>query len=246
MHNKTRIGILGSCNLCEPYKIFLTSEVLQLYNMEVIFVLRLYEFDKKYTLYNGSEFDYIVFDNIDTLIIENNNYEGNISSEQIISYCISRNIKIIKTCMLKFPIFPINWSGYGYKKTDFENYNSIDHTDYKIKFKECLTSVQKSLLSTDLSLNIVDFIQSNFNKKLLFSHSLHPTNVLFYEVWRSILKNLNINIDDHKYNLDVECINVWRNPFTTKMVSDLDIQFDVLIDNEFYDRLFFQRPNNLV
>jgi len=144
-------------------------------------------------------------------------------------------IKIYKTFLIKFPIYPLNWSGYGENKEDYLNWNGLDNINYKEKFNHCLESVYKSNIKSDLSTNITEFIKNNFNKQLLFTHSLHPTNILLYELWRYILQNFSINIEDNEYIFTEELINCWYNPFTTKMIKDLDIQFrNVVIDDEFY------------
>jgi hypothetical protein len=156
------------------------------------------------------------------------------SSTKIIDYCLNKNIKIIKTFLIKFPIFPINWSGYEENKNDYSKWVDLENIDYKEKFNKCILSCRKSNADSDLSITITDFIENNFNKQLLFTHSLHPTNVLLYELWRSIFTNLFINIEDYNYIFKDELIQCWHNPFTTKMMKDLDIQFDTIVDDEFY------------
>jgi hypothetical protein len=95
--------------------------------------------------------------------------------------------------------------------------------------------MRESNIKSDLSHEITDFVEKNFNKQLLFTHSLHPTNILLYQLWKYILQNLFINIEENKYIFTYELINCWYNPFTTKMIKDLDIQFrDVIIDDQFY------------
>jgi hypothetical protein len=87
---------------------------------------------------------------------------------------------------------------------------------------------------SDLNMNISLFINENFNKQLLFTHSLHPTNVLLYELWRYVLEKLSINIEDNEYKFQGELIDCCHNPFTNKMVKDLNILFNPIIDNNFY------------
>jgi hypothetical protein len=189
-----------------------------------MFSLASYKYDNNYWEYTH-ELDYKIFDNIDILIIELNKYENNASSDKIIKYCQEKNIKIIKTCMIIFPIFPINWSGYGDNSKDYINWIELDKIDYKIRFKKIIDS---------LKLKFINYIEENFNKKLLFLHSLHPTNILLYELWKSIFNNLNIKITDYKYKFDKEILEGWLNPYTTKMIKDLDIQYEVVIDDNFY------------
>ena len=99
---------------------------------------------------------------------------------------------------------------------------------------------------SDLNLEISNFVKCNFNKKLLFTHSLHPTNVLLYVIWKYILYHLNINIDDYKYEFNGELINCWYNPFTNKMISDLNIEFTTIIDDDFYINRYNEHKNLFV
>lgn len=46
--------------------------------------------------------------------------------------------------------------------------------------------------------------------------------------------NLFINIEDYNYIFKEELIPGWHNPFTTKMMKDLDIQFYQIVDDDFY------------
>ena len=59
--------------------------------------------------------------------------------------------------------------------------------------------MKKNNAQSDLSMKLTDFVIHNFNKKLLFSHSLHPTNILLYELFRYIMDKLNINIEEYEY-----------------------------------------------
>lgn len=234
MNITKKIGFFGSCQLHLCDKFFLNEEIKKKYNIEVIFSLPFYEYDPVYTGYKG-KLDYSIFDNLDILIIEINKLNNETSSKKIIDYLQDKNIKIYKTFLIKFPIYPLNWSGYGENKEGYLNWNGLDNINYKEKFNHCLESVYKSNIKSDLSINITEFIKNNFNKQLLFTHSLHPTNILLYELWKYILQNLSINIEDNKYIFTEELINCWYNPFTTKMIKDLDIQFrNVVIDDEFY------------
>lgn len=83
-------------------------------------------------------------------------------------------------------------------------------------------------------MKITEFIENNFNKKLLFTHSLHPTNILLFELWKSIFNNLSINIDDYIFIFNKELIDCWYNPFTSKMIKDLNIEFETIVDDIFY------------
>ena len=228
-----KIGFFGSCqlHLCSPF--FLNDEVKKKNNIEVLFSLPFYEYDPSYCKYRGI-LDYTIFNNLDYLIIEINTLENEASSKQIIEYCLNKHIKIIKTFLIKFPIFPINWSGHGENKTDYLIWTGLDNIDYKEKFKQCILSCRKSNSESDLTMSIADFIENNFDKQLLFTHSLHPTNVLLYELWRNILSHISINIEDNNYNFIEELILYWHNPFTSKMVKDLNINFNVKVDDMFY------------
>jgi len=231
-----KIGLFGSCQLHLCSNFFLSEAVKSKNNYEIIFSLPFYEHDEKYGEFKG-DVDYNLFNELDILIIENNNLQNSASSDKIIKYCleINPNIKIIKTFLVKFPIYPLNWSGYGEKKSDYLEWMDLEKIDFKKKFNKCILSLIEENKKSDLSLDITKFIENNFNKKLLFTHSLHPTNYLLYEIWKSIFDNLNININEYNYDLKQnELIYCWFNPFTTKMMKDLDIQFEVLIDDNFY------------
>jgi hypothetical protein len=202
-----------------------------------MFSLPFFLYDKKYKS-NAQCLDYSIFDNLSVLVIEINSLDNNASSDKIIAYAQSKNIQIIRTFLVKFPIFPINWSGYGERAIDYIEWRGLDTIDYKQKFDDCMKSVETHNASSDMSMDISSFIKDNFNKSLLFTHSLHPTNILLYEIWRHIMKKLSINIEDYDYKFDGELINVWFNPFTSKMVRDLDILFSPDINDNFYVRRY--------
>lgn len=92
--------------------------------------------------------NYSIFNNIDILIIENNSLplDNQASSSGIINYCTKKNIKIIKTFLIYFPIFPLNWSGYGENKKDYLNWVGLDNIDYKERFKKCIKICVKIIL----------------------------------------------------------------------------------------------------
>lgn len=243
-----RIGIFGSCQLSLASKYFFTDEILTNNNLKIEFAVSFFDFDKKYNGYNGYkgiELDYHIFNNIDILIIENNNFDNEISSEKIINYCLYSDIKIIKTCLLKMPIFPLNWSGYGDNYNDYENWVGLDNIDYVSKFNNCINSLENSIQNSDLSIDIVNYIKENFSNKLLFLHSLHPTNDLLYQLYKSIFKNLDINIDNYIYNFDTEILVGWVNPYTTKIVNDLNINFNVEISDDFYNNKYLNYLDNI-
>lgn len=228
------IGFFGSCQLGLCHNFFLNEEIKRKYNINVNFSLYFFDFDPNYST-NSKKLDYSIFDNLDILVIEINSLSNEASSEKIINYLHEKNIKIIKTFLIKFPIYPINWSGLGENKNDYFNWEGLNNIDYKQKFKKCIESMHKSNNQSDLSTKITDFVENNFNKQLLFTHSLHPTNILLYQLWKYILEHLSINIEDNKYTFTEELINCWYNPFTSKMVEDLDIKFkNVIIDDNFY------------
>ena len=43
-----------------------------------------------------------------------------------------------------------------------------------------------------------------------------------------------MNIHDYNYTFNKELIKYRYNPFTSKMITDLDIKFYTIIDNNFY------------
>ena len=239
-----KVGIFGSCQLPLCSDFFLNDEVKEKNNLEVVFSLPFYVYDPNYIIYRGI-LDYEIFDDLDCLIIEINNLDidNEASHKKIIDYCLNKNIKIIKTFLIKFPIFPINWNGMGENKNDYLNWVGLENIDYKEKFNKCILSCRKSNLESDLSVDISDFIENNFNKQLLFTHSLHPTNILLYELWRAIFTNLSINIEDYNYIFKGELISVWHNPFTTKMMKDLNVQFDTIVDDDFYVNRYISHNN---
>lgn len=241
-----KIGLIGSCQLVTCYDFFLNDDVKQQNNINIEFALPFYIYDINY-IYYKCKLDYKIFNEIDILIIENNKLNCEASSQKIIQYCIKnhKNIKIIKTCLIKFPIFPINWSGHGENKKDYENWKDLDKIDYKQKFNYLISKLKNDFTYTNLDVNIVKFIEDNFNKKLLFTHSLHPTNILLYELWKSIFKNLNIDITNYNYNYTSELILFWNNPFTSKMIIDLNIQFQIDVDDNFYIKRYNQNKDNI-
>ena len=230
-----KIGLFGSCQLHMTSSYFFNEEMLKKEQYEILFSLPFYNYDPQYIYSNNNHLNYKIFDDLDILIIENNNLNNQASSEKIINYCLNKNIQIIKTFLIKFPIYPINWSGYGEKKSDYINWIGLDKIDYKKKFQENILSCRNENKKSDLTLEISDFIENNFNKQLLFLHSLHPTNLLLYELYRNIFKKLHINIDDYNFDLKKEILTKdWYNPFTKKMLTDLDIQFNTIVDDNFY------------
>lgn len=242
--NSTKIGFFGSCQLHLCDKFFLTEKMLKTHNYIVVFSLGFYLYDPNFG--SKRKLDYSIFNNIDILIIEINSLplDNQASSDRIINYLKDTNVKIIKTFLIKFPIYPINWSGYGENKKDYLNWDGLDNIDYKEKFKNCIKSMYKDNLKSDLSTKITDFVENNFSKYLLFTHSMHPTNILLFHLWKYILQNINIDINNYKYNLNPyffgemnlnDIKSEWYQPFTKKMVKDLNIKFtNVIIDDKFY------------
>ena len=223
-----KIGCFCSCQVHSTHHFFLNSQIAEKNNLKIVFSEPFWEYSDKFNA-NPRILNYEIFNELNILIIENNNLTNNASSELIIKYCKDKNIKIIITCLLKFPIYPINWSGYGENINDYINFNGLENINYIDKFNKCLNSLYKDIQDTDLNVDIVDFIKDNFSKKLLFTHSLHPTNILLFELWKHIFKNLNINIYDYEYTFPPYEIlfHSWINPFTNKMIKDLEINFSI-------------------
>jgi hypothetical protein len=228
-----KIGFFGSCQLHLCVDFFLNDEIKKKNNIVISFNIPFYIYDNKYHSFK-KELIYNIFDDIDCLIIENNKLNNSASSEKIINYCQKKNIKIIKTFLIKFPIYPINWSGYGENTNDYINWIDLDKINYKDKFEKCINSCKQENLLSDLSIDISTFIENNFSKQLLFTHSLHPTNILLFELWKNIFEKIPIDISNYNYIFKNELIQCWYNPFTSKMVCDLDIKFNVVIDDIFY------------
>ena len=231
------VGLFGGCQLTYTYNFFLNNEVCSKNDFNIKFALSWFEYDKDYWEYKGT-LDYNIFDNLDILIISNNPLSENnqASNKKIINYVKTKNknTTIIKTVSIRFSIFPINWNGYGENKNDYINWTDLHKIDYKDKFKKCVNTVRKQINKTHLHPFIADYIEENFNKEYLFSHCMHPTNVLFYQIWKSLFICLKLNIEDYQYNFEEELVLNWLNPFTKKMMKDLNIQFDSYVDDDFY------------
>lgn len=231
------VGLFGGCQLTYTYNFFLNEEVCAKNDFNIKFALSWFEYDKDYWEYKGI-LDYSIFDNLDILIISNNYLpsENQASHKKIINYIKERNANttIIRTVSIRFSIFPINWNGYGENKNDYIYWKDLDTIDYQDKFKKCMNTVRKQIDKTDLQQFIADYIEENFNKEYLFSHCMHPTNVLFYQIWKSLFMCLKLNIEDYQYNFKEELVFNWVNPFTIKMMKDLKIQFDTYVDDDFY------------
>lgn len=240
-----KIAFFGSCQLHLCSNFFINDIIKNENNIELIFNKPFYEYDDKFPEFK-EELNYNIFDELDVLIIENNNLNNSASLYKIITYCLDKKIKIIKTCLIKFPIYPINWSGYGENIKDYINYKDLNEINYKEKFNNIISNLKKDFLNTNLDTGIITFIEENFNKKLLFTHSLHPTNILLFELWKSILNNLDININNYKFIFNYELIDCWYNPFTTKLVEDLNIQFQTIVDDNFYIERFNKNYNLLL
>jgi hypothetical protein len=114
------IGLFGSCQLHLRSNTFFNENVKSDNNLCIKFSLPFYIYDPLYFEFKG-ELDYEIFDGLDILIIENNTLNNNASSEKIISYCLDKKIKVIRTFLVKMPVYPINWSGYGENKNDYLN-----------------------------------------------------------------------------------------------------------------------------
>jgi len=229
------VGFFGSCQLEVPSSFFFNDIVMQKYDINVKFKLPFFIYDTSYPDYRGQKLDYSIFDDLDFLVIEINKLDNDASSEKIINYLKNKNVKIIRTFLIKFPIYPINWSGYGENKIDYINWKGLDNIDYNEKFENCIESMRKNNIECDLSQEITDFVEQNFNKHLLFTHSLHPTNILLYQIWKQILNHMSINIEENNYIFKKQLLLCWYNPLTTKMIKDLDIRFkNMAITDKFY------------
>ena len=157
-----KIGLYGSGQLHVCYSLFFNKDVLKENNLEIAFSLGFYDYDINYQYYNKKILDYSIFDNIDILIIDNNNLNCSASSSKIIDYCMNKNIKIIRLCALQFPVYPINWSGYGENSFDYINWSGLENIDYKIKFDNCINKLENSIKDTNMDSSIVySFSTSN-------------------------------------------------------------------------------------
>ena len=231
------VGLFGGCQLTYTYDFFLNKEVCERNKFNIKFALSWFEYDIDYWEYKGI-LDYSIFDDFDILIISNNplGIDNQASYKKIINYVkeTNKNTTIIRTVSIRFSIFPINWNGYGENKNDYINWKQLDTINYQDKFKKCMNTVRKQIDKTDLHPFIADYIEENFNKKYLFSHCMHPTNILFYQIWKSLFMCLKLNIEDYQYTFEEELVLNWLNPFTNKMMKDLNIQFDTYVDDDFY------------
>lgn len=250
-----KIGIFGSCQL-DVYKKFLTEEVCSKYNVKIMFMKLFFKYDEGFPAFYKGNLDYSCFNSIDLLIIQNNNLnpKNQASSKKIINFCKSKNIKIIQIPLLYFPIYPINWDGKGYNKKHLASFYKYKNVDYNSKLKQVLSNIKNEIRKSDISIELFYFIQNNFRKRLLFIHSLHPTNKLLVHLWKYIfyLLGFEFNTDQYKFNYQL-IDNGWFNPFTSKMVKDLNIKITQnqlanlnlkykLVDDNFYINLFEKHP----
>jgi hypothetical protein len=228
------IGFFGSCQL-EHYKFFLTDEYLKTHNIFVKFALGFYNYDFNYNC-RAPILNYDIFDDLDLLIIEINNCNNQASSEKIISYCANKSIKIFKTFLLQCNIYPIHYSGYGINKKDIDNFTNLENIDYISKYNNWILNLYNLCAKSDLNIELIKYIEDNFTKILLFTHSLHPTNNLLIMLYKQISEKLGIEFQTINY--DAQVIIFWSNPFTTKLVKDLNITYNCVIDDNFYIQLY--------
>ena len=91
--------------------------------------------------------------------------------------------------------------------------------------KHVLSNIKNEIRKSDISIELFYFIQNNFRKQLLFIHSLHPTNKLLVRLWKYIFDLLGFEFKIEQYTFNYQLIdNGWFNPFTSKMVKDLNIK----------------------
>lgn len=237
--DKIKIGFYGSCQLSVAPFFF-----SKLDNYDIKFVEMFFLHAPEY-VNNCKKLNYNIFNSIDILIIENNKLTNESGSDSIIAHCKKLNIRIICTCLLKFPIFPLNWSGRGENWPDYKIFKFDDDTDYRLKFEQCINSLKKEILQSDLSTEIVDYINDNFKYKRLFTHSLHPSNDLLYVLYKNIFALLDIDITNFDYVFDKELIMCWNNPFTSKMITDLGIEFDADVNDSFYIERYKKNIKNM-
>ena len=124
---------------------------------------------------------------------------------------------------------------------DYNIFNNIDILIIELNNLDCQAS----------SLKIIEYtLNNNKNvkiiKTILFSHSLHPTNILLEKLWKYILINLNIDLDKYNFNYKNEIITTWNNAFTRKMIKDLNIQFKINVDDKFYKRRYRRNKNKVI
>ena len=106
---------------------------------------------------------------------------------------------------------------------------ATDSIDYKEKFEKCIKSLMKNNIESDLNIDLTSFISNNFDKQLLFTHSLHPTNVLLYQLWKHILIHLSINIDNYQFNIGVIMLKIYAVAVNIVLFGILSIGFGYLI-----------------
>jgi len=114
-------------------KCFLNEQMLKTYNYHVVFSLAFYLYDPNFGAGNR-KLDYSIFNDIDILIIEINSLPlDNQASSK-------RIINYLKDKRVK-----------------------IIKTFYKERFKMCIEKMCKSNIESDLSTEITDFVENNFN-----------------------------------------------------------------------------------
>ena len=243
IHNRTHIGIFSSRQLVKSCRFFLNDQVIEENKLRLDFFFNFNDYDTLRNKY-AEILDYRKFDGLDVLIIEINSLTNQASSTNIIKYALSKNpnMKIIKVCCLEFLIFPINWNSQTDKSRNYKNWRGINKINFKVKFKVCIHSLYRQFKGTDYNTQIIEFIKNNFHKNKLFTSSTYPTNLLLCEMWKCLFLLMN-NIPFEKYNfissLKEELLDDPRpNPFTTKMISDLNIEYECNIDNNFYTKLY--------
>jgi hypothetical protein len=248
IHNRTNVGMFASHQLIKSYEYFLTNQVAEENKLRLNFFFYNHDYDTLNNQY-AEILDYRKFNELDTLIIEINSLTNQASSTNIIKYALEKNpnMKIIKVCQIDFLIFPINWNSQFDKSRNYKNWRGAHKINFKSKFRICINSLYRHFKNTDYDTKIIEFIKSNFHNQLLFTSCTYPTNILLCEMWKCLFSLMNIDFD--KYNFasvlnEKELLNDPRpNPFTTKMISDLDITFNPKIDDKLYNKRY--RKNTL-
>ena len=229
IHKKINIGILANHQIHDTYQYFLTPQILKDNNLRIAFVY-------KYDDFEINKEDLKMFDSINVLIIDN---DGSLC-KTIIKYIKDNNLQInlIKICEIEFPIFPLNWNSKKDYARNYKNWKGINKINFTCKFNVCIKKLYRKFASIDYDENIIQYIKDNFSTKLLFTGTCYPTNHLINELWKCLFKKIWIkNSIDDKIRENI-LKNPKPNPYTTKMISDLNIKYFPYTNDKYYNIMY--------